>query len=147
MPTLDIGGLIAVIFVCSIAVMLTIALFRYKTVEDVLKLWGGLGSIATAIATYYFTSGVAEKRVQSAEREKDAAVQKLAAAERRYDQVADSRVMWGSLNEPGGTKSFWYTHLATPPPLNDITAPKAPKSTPAPAPADSTPASPAPQPK
>jgi multisubunit Na+/H+ antiporter MnhC subunit len=81
------GGLIAVIFICVIGVLLILALFRFKTVEDVLKLWGGLGSIATAIATFYFTTGNAEKRVQAAQQDKQRAEQTLSQTQRELTQA------------------------------------------------------------
>ena len=100
MPQLDVGALIAIIFIVLIGLLLLISLFRFKTVEDVLKLWGGLGSIATAIATFYFTTGAAEKRIDKAEREKQAATQSLEKAEQRIAELSNTNRFTLPLNTP-----------------------------------------------
>jgi hypothetical protein len=79
--TMDTSGIIALSFIALIGIVLLVAMFVFKSVDALLKLWAGLGTIATAIVTFYFTNGTAEKKVESAQREKIAALAATAKAE------------------------------------------------------------------
>lgn len=74
---METSGIIALSFIILIGIVMIAALFVFKNVDAVLKLWGGLGTIATAIVTFYFTNDKADK----AQREKAVAIAQSAKAE------------------------------------------------------------------
>jgi hypothetical protein len=141
LPELDQGGFIALLFIGVIGLLLLIATFRYKSVDDVLKLWGGVGTIATAICTFYFTNAAADKRIAALQTTQDSLTAQLDAAREnqkeltaalRKDSDGTSRRTLDGV--PTGFKDHGPPYDVSPPP--SAPSKNATPSVPTPQPAD-----------
>lgn len=84
---IDTGSVIvAVALLALVGVIMVVAMVRFPHMEDILKLWGGLGTLVGLIVgtmgTYFFTKEAADKSIAKVEAEKNTLIaEKNAASE------------------------------------------------------------------